>query len=162
MDIYDQYGHIIDPTHTDLADHDYSLIIDFEQESFKGCESILEILYKCSSLCQKDIIILANHVINNLLIVRYDIINPEYRDLVQLIHVLFKILQRIKNKTEMMIIHELFNTFIKPKPISNPSSPVSPPPTSSAPPSSTPTSSAPPSSTQPPVIKIMKKFKKNK
>lgn len=137
MIIYDYLGNI---KNHELSDYNYNLIIDFDHISFRECYSILELLNDSSSLCQKDIILLANHIIENILLIQYDIIKPQYKDLVQLIHYIFKILKKINNKTELMIIYHNFNRFITKPTLSNPSSPVSPPP----------------------VIKKMKKMKKIK
>jgi len=120
MIIYDEFGQ-----EYESEKYDYNLIIDFENISYKECHAILNFLYKESSLCEPDIILLADLIINKLLIIQHDIINPEYKDLVTLIHNLFKILTKIGNQTQKMIIYHDFNRFIKP--ISNPSSPVSPP-----------------------------------
>ena len=124
MIIYDHLGNEIK---SNLIDHDYNLIIDYENISYKECISILNLLYTSSSLCHTDIVILSDIIIDKLLIIQYDIIKPEYRDLVELIHRLFYILNKIGNQTQKMIIYRDFNRFIKPKTQSNPSSPVSPP-----------------------------------
>lgn len=124
MIIYDYLGNI---KNHELSDYNYNLIIDFDHLSFRECYSILELLNDSSSLCQKDIILLANYIIENILSIQYDIIKPEYKDLVQLIHYIFKILKKINNKTELMIIYHNFNRFITQPTVSNPSSPVSPP-----------------------------------
>lgn len=124
MIIYDYLGNI---KNHELSDYNYNLIIDFDHLSYRECYSILELLNASSSLCQKDIILLANYIIENILSIQYDIIKPEYKDLVQLIHYIFKILKKINNKTELMIIYHNFNRFITQPAVSNPSSPVSPP-----------------------------------
>ena len=122
MIIYDGLGQKYE---SEKYEYDYNLIIDFENISYKEAHAILNFLYKESSLCEPDIILLADVIINKLLIIQHDIINSEYKDLVTLIHNLFKILTKIGNQTQKMIIYHDFNRFIKP--ISNPSSPVSPP-----------------------------------
>jgi len=105
--------------------YDYDLIIDFENIPYKECHSILNFLYKENSLFEPDIILLADVIIEKLLTIRHDIINPEYKDLVALIQKLFYVLDKIGNQKQKMLIYHNFNCFIKP--ISNPSSPVTPP-----------------------------------
>lgn len=122
MIIYDEFGQEYE---SEKYDYDYNLIIDFENMSYKGCIAILNFLYKESSLCQPDIVLLADIIIDQIDIIQYNIINPEYKDLVTLIHKIFKILTKIGNQSQKMSIYHNFNRFIKP--ISNPSSPVSPP-----------------------------------
>lgn len=122
MIIYDKFGQKYE---SEKYDYDYNLIIDFENMSYNECHAILNFLYKESSLCEPDIILLADIIIDQIDIIQHDIINPEYKDLVTLIHKLFKILTKIGNQIQKMSIYHNFNRFIKP--ISNPSSPVSPP-----------------------------------
>ena len=129
MIIYDRLGIKYE---SEKYEYNYNLIIDYEKMSYNECHAILNYLYKENSLCEPDIVLLADVIINKLLIIQHDIINPEYKVLVTLIHKLFKMLTKIGNQTQKMVIYHDFNRFIKPisnplKPISNPASPVSPP-----------------------------------
>lgn len=151
MTIYDYLG--IEYS-SEKYDYDYNLIIDYEKFSYKECHAILNFLYKGSSLCEPDIIRLADIIIDRILIIQYDIVKPEYKDLVELVQQLFKVLNKIGNKTQKMIIYRNFNRFIKSKEKSNPSSPVSPPPPQTPQTQQTPQTPQ----TQP---KIMKKAKNN-
>ena len=124
MIIYNQFGeeHI-----SEKYDYNYNLIIDYENLSYKECHSILNLLYTQNSLCYIDIIRLADIIIETINIIQYDIVQIKYKDLVQLIHRLFYILNKINNQEQKMLIYHNFNKFIKPMNKSNPSSPVSPP-----------------------------------
>lgn len=124
MIIYDGLGIKYE---SEKYEYDYNLIIDYENFSYKECHSILNYLYNINSLCYIDIIRLADIIIKQINIIKYDIIELKYRDLVKLIHRIFKILTDINNQTQRMLIYHNFNKFIKPKIQSNPSSPVSPP-----------------------------------
>lgn len=127
MIVYDQFGNV---TESNLSDYDYTLIIDFENLEPSVSEGILNELYRGSTECNNDIILLSNIIINLLDEINYDITKDDYAPLVKLIHKLFGILVKLNINEEKMIIYNNFNKYIKGRPetpISSPSSPVSPP-----------------------------------
>ena len=125
MNVYNFLGEIINSS---FSEQDFNLTIEFENLSYKESEEIIILIRNSSSECNKDIIQLARIIIDELDFINYDIVKEEYKTLVSLIHVLFKTLIFIKNKTELMIIYNNFNKYIKGDPrSSNPTSPVSPP-----------------------------------
>lgn len=125
MDVYDFEGNIISSS---FSEFDFNLTLDFENISCKELEEIVIILRNCSSYCHEDIVNIARIIIDELDFINYDIIKAEYKGFVSLVHTLFRTLNIIKNKTELMIIYNNFNKYIKgKKDNSNPTSPVSPP-----------------------------------
>jgi hypothetical protein len=126
MDVYDSKGRIILCWY---SEKDFNLTLDFENISCKELEEIVIILRNSSSYCHEDILNIARIIIDELDFINYDIIKAEYKEFVSLVHTLFRTLNIIKNKTELIIIYNNFNKYIKGKQDnSNPTSPVSPPP----------------------------------
>lgn len=125
MNVYNFLGEIINSS---FSEQDFNLTIEFENLPYKESEEIIILIRNSSSECNKDIIQLARIIIDKLDFINYNIVRNEYKTLVSLIHVLFKTLISIQNKTELMIIYNDFNKYIKGRPnSSNPTSPVSPP-----------------------------------
>ncbi len=125
MNIYDSEGKtIISP----FSEINFYLTIDYENLSHKDLTEVVSLLRNSSSYCNEDIIQISRVIIDELEFINYNIIREEYKEFVNLVHSIFRALNSIKNKTELMIIYNNFNKYIKGRNLnSNPSSPVSPP-----------------------------------
>tara|TARA_B000000557_G_C20613474_1_gene374927 strand:+ start:34 stop:495 length:462 start_codon:yes stop_codon:yes gene_type:complete len=107
---------------------DYTLKINFEICSVTELYEILRILYNSSEESQKDILELADEIIDRIVIIGFDLKTPEFKSTCEFIHYLFKVLKKIRAEDHVMRIYELYNFYIKDEPISpaveSPTSPV--------------------------------------
>ena len=109
---------------------DYTLKIDFTGCNITDLYEILKILYNSSEESQKDILELADEVIDRIGIIGYDLKTPQYKKFCDFVHYLFNVLKKIRAETHVMRIYEMYNFYIKNEPISpimeSPKSPGSP------------------------------------
>tara|TARA_B100000900_G_C20600596_1_gene725380 strand:+ start:2853 stop:3323 length:471 start_codon:yes stop_codon:yes gene_type:complete len=95
---------------------DYTLKINFTGCNITDLYEILKILYNSSEECQKDILELADEVINRINIIGYDLKKSEYKKFSEFVHYLFKVLKKIKAEKHVRIIYETYNHYIKDEP----------------------------------------------
>lgn len=109
---------------------DYTLKIDFEICSVTDLYEILKILYNSSEESQKDILELADEIIDRIGIIGHDLKTPQYKKFCDFVHYLFNVLKKIRAEDHVMRIYKIYNSYIKGEPISpvmnSPKSPGSP------------------------------------
>jgi hypothetical protein len=112
---------------------DYTLKIDFYRCSVRDLHFILHVLKGASTMCNSDIVEMANETIFRLNEIGYDITDPQYTQFRRFIHSIFALLRQLNIGRQLRIIHENYNEFSKQRqtakgdyksPVSSPGTPI--------------------------------------